>query len=333
MYSLLHHNTFGIDAWCRDFKEYNSVEELRELLPELRADRWLHIGSGSNLLFVNDFKGTILHSGIRGIEEVRRDGLTVWVRAGAGCVWDDFVATCLERGYYGLENLSYIPGEVGASAVQNVGAYGVEAGNLIDSVETLEVATGEMRIFTQQECAYAYRSSVFKHQLKGQYIVTAVVYRLSLCFVPDLEYAAIHRELQARGIQAEQVTPKLLRNLIIEVRQSKLPDPDEVGSAGSFFMNPVISHEQFVALQSRYPQVPHYPMGDGVKVPAGWLIEQCGWKGRSLGPAGVYSKQALVLVNLGGAAGEDVVKLSEAVQQDVYEKFGIRIHPEVNFIE
>lgn len=333
MYSLLHHNTFGIDAWCRDFKEYASVDELRALLPGLKEQRWMHIGGGSNLLFVKDFEGIILHSGIMGCEELHRDGQNVWIRAGAGNDWDNFVAYCLEHGYYGLENLSLIPGEVGASAVQNIGAYGVEAGQYIDKVETIDAETGEKRVFDHSECKYAYRSSVFKHECKGRYVVTHVVFRLSLEFEPDLEYGAITRELQTRNIPAETVTAKTLRNLIIEVRRSKLPDPDEIGSAGSFFVNPVVEVEIFESLKEEYPEIPHYIMGNGVKIPAGWMIDKCGWKGRSLGPAGVYSKQALVIVNLGGATGEDIVRISDAVRKDVREKFGIDIYPEVNFID
>ena len=333
MHSLLHHNTFGIDAWCRDFVEYASVDELKAQLPALQGERWLHIGGGSNLLFVNDFKGTVLHSVIKGYSEVKRTDREVWLRVGAGCEWDDLVAYCLEQGYYGLENLSLIPGEVGASAVQNIGAYGVEAGDRIDRVETVEVSTAQERVFTHDVCEYAYRSSIFKHALRGKYIVTHVVYRLSLRFEPDLNYAAISRELEARGIAPEKLTARQLRELIIDVRRAKLPDPDEIGSAGSFFMNPVIPVAQFEKLQTKYPEIPHYVIEGGIKVPAGWLIEKCGWKGHSMGPAGVYAKQALVLVNLGGATGEDIVRLSNAVRQDVRDKFGIEIHPEVNFIE
>lgn len=332
MYSLLHHNTFGIDAWCRDFKEYASIDELRSLLPELKTSRWLHIGGGSNLLFVNDFPGLILHSGITGFEELGRDEQYVWIRVGAGNVWDDFVAYCIDNGYFGLENLSLIPGEVGASAVQNIGAYGVEAGQYIDKVETIDTETGAIRVFEKAECQYEYRSSIFKHEYKGRYIVTHVVYRLSLNFSPDLEYGAVVREMQAHDINPLTVTAKQLRNLIIDVRKSKLPDPDEIGSAGSFFVNPVVSVEKFESLKKIYPDIPHFTLKSGVKIPAGWMIEKCGWKGRSLGPVGVYSKQALVIVNLGGATGEDIVRISDAVRSDVREKFGIQIYPEVNFI-
>lgn len=333
MYSLLHHNTFGIDAQCNAFKEYATLDELKALLPQLANSKWLQIGGGSNLLFVRDFEGTVLHSQIKGIEEVKRDADHVWLRVGSGVVWDDFVAWCVSKGYYGIENLSLIPGEVGASAVQNIGAYGVEVGQLIDQVETLEVATANTRVFAAEACAYAYRSSVFKHALRGQYIVTHVTYRLNLAFTPDLEYGAIQRELQKRNIAPAQLTAQMLRNIIIEVRRSKLPDPAEIGSAGSFFMNPIVPQSQFDKLIQRYPEMPHYVVEGGVKIPAGWLIEQCGWKGKRIGPAGVYSKQALVLVNYGGAKGSDIVNLSNAIIADVRQKFDITIHPEANFIE
>lgn len=333
-YSLLPHNTFGIDVRCREFVEYASVDELRALLPRLKAgERWLHIGGGSNLLFTGDFAGIILHSAIMGLETTHDDGTHCLLRAGAGEIWDELVARCVENGLYGLENLSLIPGETGAAAVQNIGAYGVEAGALIESVETVEVETGRLRVFPNADCRYAYRSSVFKHELKGKYIVTHVNFRLSRSFKPDLGYAALRREIEARCIKPDDLTAAQLREIIIEVRRAKLPDPAETGSAGSFFMNPVVTREKFEALLARYPAMPHYPQPDGgVKIPAGWMIEQCGWKGRALGAAGVYEKQALVLVNLGGAKGGDIVKLSEAVRHDVKAKFGIDITPEANFI-
>lgn len=326
-------NTFGIDARCSQFVEYSTQEQLKSLLPSLRSTRWFHIGAGSNLLFTADFNGTILHSALRGIEEVRRTQSEVLLRVGAGEVWDEFVEFAVCHGYYGAENLSAIPGEVGASAVQNIGAYGVEVGQLIREVEAVEVATGEVRVFQVEECEYAYRSSVFKHALKGQYIVTHVTYALQLTFSPDLEYGAIRRELEVRGLAPDALTASDLRTLICEVRHAKLPDPAEMGSAGSFFMNPVVSEEMACALLADYPEMPHYQQASGVKVPAGWLIEKCGWKGKSLGRAGVYPKQALVLVNLGGATGSDIVALSDAICKDVKAKFGITIKPEVNFIQ
>lgn len=333
MYSLLTHNTFGIDAKCADFISYQSVEQLKSILPDLKGKRWLQIGGGSNLLFVHDFDGVILHSEIKDVEIVKRNDDNVWLRVGAGYVWDDVVSYCVQHGFYGLENLSLIPGEVGASAVQNIGAYGAEVGQYIDTVETIEVATGNVRLFKAEECHYAYRSSVFKHEMKGKYIVTHVVYRLSLCFTPDLSYGAINRVLQAHDIKVEDVTAQVLRDVIIDVRRSKLPDPAEIGSAGSFFMNPIVSQSQFECLLQQYPDMPHYIVDGGVKIPAGWMIEQCGWKGKRVGNVGVYSKQALVLVNYGGARGEDIVRLSNAVIADVERKFGITLHPEANFIE
>lgn len=333
MYSLLHHNTFGIDAKCRDFREYTSEEELRRLLSELKGERILHIGDGSNLLFVNDyFDGCVLHSRIDGLTEVKRDETHVFLRVGAGCCWDDFVDYCVKSGFYGLENLSLIPGEVGASAVQNIGAYGVEACQRIETVEAIEVATGEKRVFRSDECAYSYRNSVFKNALRGRYIVTYVVYRLSLTFQPDLEYGAIKRMIADQGVRSEDVTAQLLRDTIIKIRREKLPDPHDTGSAGSFFMNPVVDADIYETLAKKYPDMPHYDVEGGVKIPAGWMIEQCGWKGKSLGRAGVYPKQALVLVNNGGATGQDIVRLCNAIIDDVRVKFGVTLHPEANFI-
>ena len=334
-YSLLPHNTFGIDAKCRKFVEYSHIEELREVLADMKKhkeDRFLHIGGGSNLLFTSDYDGVILHSAIKGKEVLAAEGDEVLLRVGAGENWDELVAWCVEQGYYGLENLSYIPGEAGASAVQNIGAYGKEVGEFIVRVETVEVATGAVRIFQQADCHYAYRYSIFKGEIRGQYVVTHVVLRLSRTFAPDLTYGAISRELEQRGIAPSTLTASQLRNLIVEVRQSKLPEPADLGSAGSFFMNPVVPAAVAARLQETYPQMPHYDVEGGVKIPAGWLIEQCGWKGRKMGPAGVYEKQALVLVNHGGATGEDICRLSKAIQEDVQNKFGIAIFPEVNFI-
>ena len=332
MPSLLHHNTFGIDAWCREFTEYRDVDTLKQLLRQLRDEKWLHIGGGSNLLFVGDYDGVVLHSLIDDCAMVREEEDKVWVRAGAGLVWDDFVAWTVVADLHGLENLSLIPGEVGASAVQNIGAYGVEAGHFISEVEAVDTATGEVRHIPASECRYAYRSSMFKHDWKDRYVVTHVTYRLSRTFTPDLEYAAIRRAMEERGWTADNMTAGRLRALVMEIRKGKLPDPAVMGSAGSFFMNPVVTEDCYRSLAARYPGMPHYPAAEGVKIPAGWLIEQCGWKGRSLGRAGVYAKQALVLVNLGGATGEDIARLSEAVCADVENKFGIRIVPEANFI-
>lgn len=331
-YPLLAHNTFGMDVKAARFVEYASEEELCGFLNDTKEalHPFLHIGGGSNLLFKGDYDGLILHSGIRGMETVDETDDSVEIRVGAGEVWDDFVAYTVAHGWYGAENLSLIPGEVGASAVQNIGAYGVEVKDLIVDVETIEVATGQKRCFTNAECRYAYRSSVFKQELKGKYIVTYVTYRLGKCPVFHLDYGNIRAELEKAH---EELTLETLRAVIIRIRKAKLPDPVEVGNAGSFFMNPVIPLAQYEALCVSYPDMPHYPAGEGkVKVPAGWLIDRCGWKGKKQGKVGVHDKQALVLVNLGGATGEEVRRLAEDVADSVKEKFGIVIVPEVNYI-
>lgn len=330
-YSLLPHNTFGMDVKASVFIEYASVEELKEVLSlYVKDNQWLHIGKGSNLLFTGDFSGIILHSAIKGYEVIHEDTNEVVVRVGAGEVWDDFVAMTVENEWYGAENLSLIPGEVGASAVQNIGAYGVEAKDLIVGVEAIEVSTGKESIFKNEECGYAYRESVFKSLLKYQYLVTHVSYRLKKTPCYHLDYGNIRLELEK---QKARLTLANVRQAIISIREAKLPDPKLQGNAGSFFMNPVISRKHFEALLVDYPLMPHYEVdAESIKIPAAWMIDQCGWKGKRLGRAGVHDKQALVLVNLGGAVGAEVIALSEAIQKSVYEKFGINILPEVNFI-
>ena len=330
-YSLLHHNTFGMDVRTAHFVEYESVEELCAFLKQKNYELpLLHIGRGSNLLFSGDYQGTVLHSLIKGYEVVSETSDTVDVRVGAGEVWDDFVAYTVQKNLYGAVNLSLIPGEVGASAVQNIGAYGVEAKDLIVSVDTVCVSTGELRQVSNEECCYAYRKSIFKQELKGKYIVTHVTYRLSKVPVWHLDYGNIRTELDKASCP---LTLDNLRRIIIRIREEKLPDPAQMGNAGSFFMNPVIPKKQFADLQSIYTDMPSYPAGeDCVKVPAGWMIDRCGWKGKSLGRAGVHARQALVLVNLGGATGKEIMALAEAVVASVKEKFGIDIHPEVNYI-
>ena len=329
MYSLLPYNTFGIDVSASRFLEYASVAELKEYIAQGAVTTpFLHIGGGSNLLFTKDYDGLILHSRIGGIEVTAEDSQTVSLRVGAGVVWDDFVACCVEHGWYGAENLSLIPGEVGASAVQNIGAYGVEVKDLITAVETVNVQ-GYGRVYSVEECEYAYRSSIFKRPENKSVFVTYVRFRLSKEERYTLDYGTIRQEL------AKYPAPTLpiVRKVIIEIRESKLPDPKVTGNAGSFFMNPIVAKEKLEALQRDYPRIPYYELPDGrVKIPAGWMIDQCGWKGKSLGPAAVHDKQALVLVNRGGAKGSDVIALSDAVRASVRDKFGIDIHPEVNVI-
>ena len=332
-YSLLAHNTFGIDASCRRFLEYSSIEEARLVAEILRGGNnpFLIIGGGSNLLLTKDYAGVVVHSAIKGIEaEEQADG-TVMLTCGSGEVWDDVVAYSVERGWYGAENLSIIPGEVGASAVQNIGAYGAEVCQIIDKIEAVEIATGDIRIFDVKECGYGYRQSRFKKEWKDRYLMTHVTYRLAKQQPLRLEYGNIKAELERKGIN--EPTLKQLRQVIIDIRNEKLPDPKVEGNAGSFFMNPVVSKEKYEELAALYPNMPHYTIdAEHEKIPAGWMIDQCGWKGKSLGRAGVHSKQALVLVNRGGATGEEIVQLCETIRKDVCDRFGIDIHPEVNVI-
>ena len=323
-------NTFGIDVTAARFLEYGSEDELRELIAAGQVVApWLHIGGGSNLLFIKDYEGTVLHSRIGGLEVTSEDEEHVSVRVGAGVVWDDFVAYCVERHWYGAENLSLIPGEVGASAVQNIGAYGVEAKDIIYKVEAVEIATGRVVVFDNADCEYSYRQSKFKHEWKDKYLVTHVIYRLQKTFRPELDYGNIRSALEAKRIA--EPTAQQLRDVIIEIREAKLPDPKVLGNAGSFFMNPIVEKAKYEELAALYPGMPHYTIDEShEKIPAGWMIDQCGWEGKRLGRAGVHDKQALVLVNRGGATGEEIVKLCETIQEDVKQKFGIEIHPEVN---
>ena len=331
-HSLLPYHTFGMDVKTSVFIEYTSVDELKQILQQenLSEKKWLHIGGGSNLLFTGDYEGVILHSAIKGTEIVYEDDEAVHVRVGAGEGWDDFVAYAVNQGWYGAENLSLIPGEVGASAVQNIGAYGMEAKDLIVKVEALDVTTGNDSVFTNTECRYAYRESIFKKEWKGRYIITYVTYRLSKRPQFHLDYGNVKGELEKQGCE---LTLKNVRDVIIRIREAKLPDPKVQGNAGSFFMNPVIPRMQYESLLAKYPDMPHYKVDEEwVKVPAAWMIDRCGWKGRRMGNAGVHDKQALVLVNCGGATGQEIITLSQHIQQSVYESFGIAIVPEVNFI-
>ena len=328
-YELKAHNTFGIEARCKCFAEYTNVEEAQTIAHELTAtgEPFLVIGSGSNLLLTKDFEGTVVHSAIRGIT-LQEDTL---LRCGSGEVWDEVVAWCVSHGLYGAENLSLIPGEVGASAVQNIGAYGAEVQDLIASVEAVEIATGKTHRFLASDCQYAYRDSRFKHEWKNRFLITYVTYRLSRVPEQKTDYGNIRAEMERRGLS--EVNAQQLRQIIIDIRNAKLPDPKVTGNAGSFFINPIVSREKYEELQALYPQMPHYYIDDAhEKIPAGWLIEQCGWKGRKMGCAGVHDRQALVLVNCGGATGNDIVALYQTIQLDVRERFGIDIHPEVNVI-
>ena len=331
-YNLKGHNTFGIDVKCRRFIEFESVDELLQIVNSLTdADRpLLVLGGGSNMLFTADYGGTVLHSAIKGHVAVQTDE-GIMLRCGSGEVWDDIVSLCVSNRMYGTENLSLIPGDVGASAVQNIGAYGAEAKDIILKVEAVDLQTGKMCEFTNEECEYAYRKSKFKGEWRNRFVITYVTYKLSEVFCPCLDYGNIRAELEKRNIKVP--TAEQLRNVIIDIRKEKLPDPKVEGNAGSFFMNPVVPKAKYEELVSKFGNVPHYTVDDNnEKIPAGWMIEQCGWKGKSFGKAGVHSRQALVLVNRGGAEGKDIVVLCDTVKRDVKDKFGIDIVPEVNII-
>lgn len=331
-FNLKEHNTFGIDVKCRRFIEFESVDELLQIVNSLTdADKpLLVLGGGSNMLFTADYEGTVLHSAIKGHVAVQTDE-GIMLRCGSGEVWDDIVSLCVSNRMYGAENLSLIPGDVGASAVQNIGAYGAEAKDIILKVEAVDLQTGKMCEFTNEECEYAYRKSKFKGEWRNRFVITYVTYKLSEVFCPCLDYGNIRAELEKRNIKVP--TAEQLRNVIIDIRNEKLPDPKVEGNAGSFFMNPVVPKAKYEELVARFGNVPHYSVDDNnEKIPAGWMIDQCGWKGKSLGKAGVHSRQALALVNRGGAEGKDIVALCDAIKRDVKDKFGIDIVPEVNII-
>ncbi len=335
-YSLLRHNTFGIEAFAERFITYDSVDDLKATVAHICSSYpdmpVLHIGGGSNLLFLSNFKGIVLHSSIRSIDVERKEGM-IRLRVGAGVVWDDLVSYCVEHGYYGIENLTSVPGEVGAAAVQNIGAYGAEIKDVVTGVETIDLTDGTERFFEAADCGYAYRHSVFKTSLCGRYAVTYVHLLLSPSFRPNLDYGGVREALRRAGIAPEKATAEDVRRVIADIRHTKLPDPQVSGNAGSFFKNPVVERSVYERIRADYPDAPHYEADAGrVKLSAGWLIERCGWKGRSLGRAGVHNRQALVLVNLGGATGQDILALCEAVRGDVYRAFGIYLQPEVNFI-
>ncbi|MGP1476233.1 MAG: UDP-N-acetylmuramate dehydrogenase [Phocaeicola sp.] len=329
-YSLLGHNTFGMDVRADEFISYDSEDELKEVLKSHPKERPVfHIGQGSNLLFTKDYKGTILHSNIRFIELKSIDEKGVFCRVGSGFVWDDFCDDMAKKKFYGVENLSYIPGEVGAAAIQNIGAYGAEVCNVISQVEAVEISTGKKRIFTNKECCYGYRDSIFKNELWRQYIVTAVLFHLSVKPEVKLDYG------QLKDLKAMNSVPSAeeIREAVIAIRKNKLPDPSVLGSAGSFFKNPVVSVVKYEELKKKYEDIPHYIIdSEHIKIPAAWMIEQCGWKGRSMGGAAIYEKQSLIIVNQNHAKPEDVILLAEAVQKSVYARFGIEIYPEVNYV-
>ncbi len=329
-FSLEKYNTFHLAAKTRWFMEYENEEDLQKILHDeyFQECYSLHIGKGSNLLFINDINGIVLHSAIHGIEKVREDESFVWIRVGAGEVWDDVVAYAVSQGWGGIENLSLIPGEVGAAAVQNIGAYGVEMKDVVETVEAWNQLSFEKHHFSNEECKYAYRMSRFKDPHQDPHIVTYVTLKLSKQPVYKLEYGALKNTLDGK-----ELSLKAVRAAVIAIRMSKLPDPEVLGNAGSFFMNPMIDKRLFEIIKKEYPDVPSYPAADDkIKVSAGWLIEKCGFKGKRHGEVGVYEKQALVLVNLGAATGDEIALVAESIRSAVRDRFGIDLIPEVKYI-
>jgi UDP-N-acetylmuramate dehydrogenase len=337
--SLLHDqpldalNTFRIPARARHYIRVTEARQLDLLRadPALAALPRLVLGGGSNLLFTRDVEGVVLHMTGQGRAVLGEQDGRVLVRAQAGENWHGFVQYTLEQGLGGLENLSLIPGTVGAAPIQNVGAYGVETKDVFHSLSAYDMASGELRTLSAADCRFAYRDSIFKHPEGRELVVLDVTFALPKDWIPNLRYAELAQAAREAGL--EQPSPRQVGALVEAIRRRKLPDPAEIGNAGSFFKNPVVSREHCARLLESYPNLVHHAQPDGSeKLAAGWLIDQCGWKGRSMGAAGVYPKQALVLVNLGGARGEDVVRLAEAIQRDVEQRYGVRLEPEPVFV-
>ena len=324
-------NSFGVTARGARLIRFSESDEL----PSLREKgyfegNWMVLSGGNNVLFTQDYSGTLFHPEERHIEVLSREGGSVRIKASAGVEWDDLVELTVANGWWGAENLSLIPGWIGAAPVQNIGAYGAEAKQLIESVDIYLPETGVFRTLDPRECNFGYRESIFKHELKGRAIVTAVTLRFSESPRPELGYGDLLRETEARG----GVSLRNIRDAVIAIRRSKLPDPKTTGNAGSFFKNPTVERSRAEKLKAQYPDLPLYPTADPnrQKLAAGWMIERAGWKGRNLGRAGVHDRQALVLINLGGATGQEIIELARAVQHDVEALFGIRIETEVNII-
>lgn len=328
------YNSFGFSVKAKHFVEINEISELQQLIqtPAFQKEQHLVLSGGNNILFTNDFfDGIVILINNKGIDIIHEDEDDVIVRAQAGEDWPAFVKQMVTQGLYGVENLAHIPGKVGAAPVQNIGAYGMELKDSFLQCQAMEIATGQIRIFTNEACRFGYRESIFKNKLRGQYIITSVGFQLSKHEVLKLDYGNIRAYLAEH--EMEHPSLQQLHDAICDIRDAKLPDVKQIGSAGSFFKNPVITNEQFEIIHRQYPDIPHYPDAEGlVKVPAGWLIEQAGWKGWRDEHVGVYEKQALVLVHYGGGKGKDIVDLSKRIQDSVEKKFGIMICPEVNFI-
>jgi len=326
-------NTLGVKAQARYYTRIDDVQQLQQLLwsRSLKPLPRLILGGGSNVLFIKDFEGIVIHMAIKGIATIREDKDHVWIQAGAGVSWHQLVRHCVAHNYAGIENLSFIPGTVGAAPVQNIGAYGVELSETFEALEAMEIDSCRNHIFDATACGFGYRESIFKNKLKGQYIILNVTLKLHKNPIFRVSYGDIQRTLETMNIK--QLSVKAISDAVTHLRQRKLPNPAHLGNVGSFFKNPVITQVQFNQLKLIYPQIPGYQQPqDQIKVPAAWLIEQCGWKGQKIGAIGVHAQHALVLVNYGGGTGKDIYQLAQDIQQSVIEKFGITLIPEVQVI-
>jgi len=332
--SLQSLNTFGIAATARYYSLVRSQAMLKQLLDDsnLRFLPKLTIGGGSNILFVKDFDGWVIHMDIKGIEKLGEDNNHIWLQVGAGVNWHSLVLYCIGKGYAGIENLSLIPGTVGAAPIQNIGAYGVEFSEVFESLEALEISTGLVKKFNKEACAFGYRDSIFKNSLKGQYIILQVTLRLNKQPTFQTNYGVIQEVLAS--MKPKTLSIKAISDAVIYIRQQRLPNPAYISNAGSFFKNPIIDQAKATLLQNKYPNIPVHILADGyVKLPAAWLIEQSGWKGYRHNAVGVHLHQPLVIVNYGGATGKAVYKLAQAIQASVAENFSVMLEPEVNIIQ
>lgn len=331
--SLKPYNTFGIEATARFFVEIKSIEELKSILqnPDYQLIDKLFLGGGSNILLTTDYDGLVIKINLKGINKVFENDAHIHVKAGAGEIWHDLVVYCVENQYAGMENLSLIPGTVGASPMQNIGAYGVEIKDIFEELQALNLESLEIETFKLDDCHFGYRESIFKHQFKGKYVITSVTFQLNKVPVYKVAYGDIQKTLEDMNVKSLSI--KAVYDAVISIRKSKLPDPAKIGNSGSFFKNPEIPKGKYDDLKKKFENMPSYPINEKtVKVPAGWLIEQAGWKGFRDGQIGVHTRQALVLVNYGGGKGEQIKALSAKIQASVLEKFGISLSTEVNFI-
>ena len=333
--SLSHLNTFGIEAFAKDYVEIHQLADLYKLFNTnlYQQSEHLVLGGGSNILLTKDFDGLVIKNCIAGIDTTKEDADDIWVKVGAGIQWHKFVLDCIQQNRGGVENLSLIPGTVGAAPMQNIGAYGVEIKDVFESLQAFDKVTGELRTFDNKQCEFEYRESIFKHKAKNQFIITSVTFKLTRHkHLLNTSYGTVQDTLKAEGITTSP-TIEEVSNAVIKIRQSKLPDPKEIGNAGSFFKNPLVHKIDYKKLLTKFPTIPAYQLSNQqVKIPAGWLIEQCGWKGKTIGNIGVYKNQALILLNYGNGSGNEIKKLALKIQQSVVDKFGIELSPEVNFV-